>query len=105
MEKKSTETAKKYVQRCREMVIQINPPLSNKKLINIFANTFKAPYYERMTSIPLSNVIDIVIIVKSVKYGIKIGKITDVVAESNAPKKNDVIKKNEREVHQVETKI
>lgn len=48
MDKKSTKIIKEYTERWREVVSQINLPLTDKELITIFIYTFKVPYIERM---------------------------------------------------------
>jgi hypothetical protein len=43
---KNKESIREYTQRWRETATQVNPPLLEKEMINLFVNTFKAPYFE-----------------------------------------------------------
>jgi hypothetical protein len=45
MEKNNKESIRGYTQRCRETAVQVNPPLLEKEMINLFVNIFKAPYF------------------------------------------------------------
>jgi hypothetical protein len=45
MEKDNKESIRGYTQRCRETAVQVNPPLLEKEMINLFVNIFKAPYF------------------------------------------------------------
>jgi hypothetical protein len=45
MEKDNKESIRGYTQRWRETVVQVNPPLLEKEMINLFVNIFKAPYF------------------------------------------------------------
>ena len=46
MEKDNKESIRKYAQRCHEVVAQVNPPLLEKEMMNLFSNSFKSPYFE-----------------------------------------------------------
>jgi len=46
MEKDNKEFIKEYIQIWHETATQVNPSLLEKEMINLFANTFKAPYFE-----------------------------------------------------------
>jgi hypothetical protein len=46
MEKDNMESIREYTQIWRETATQVNPPLLEKEMINLFVNTFKAPYFE-----------------------------------------------------------
>ena len=45
MEKDNKESIREYTQRWRETTTQINPPLLENEMINLFVNIFKAPYF------------------------------------------------------------
>jgi len=44
MKKKNKESLKEYTQRWRETATRVDPLLLEKEMINLFVNTFKAPY-------------------------------------------------------------
>ena len=46
MKKDNKESIREYTQRWCETTIQVNPYLSEKEMINLFANTFKVSYFE-----------------------------------------------------------
>jgi hypothetical protein len=46
MEKDNKESIRKYAQRWHEVVAQVNPPLLEKEMMNLFSNSFKSPYFE-----------------------------------------------------------
>jgi hypothetical protein len=47
IEEDNNKSIREYAQRCREETSQVNLPLlEKKKMINLFANTFKAPNFE-----------------------------------------------------------
>lgn len=37
---------REYAQRLRDLVAQVDPPLVDKEIVTLFANTLKAPNYE-----------------------------------------------------------
>jgi hypothetical protein len=46
MEKDNKESIRKYTQRWHEVVAQVNPPLLEKEMMDLFSNNFKSPYFE-----------------------------------------------------------
>ena len=46
MKKDNKESIRGYTQMWRETAVQVNPPLLEKEMINLFVNIFKAPYFE-----------------------------------------------------------
>jgi hypothetical protein len=46
MEKDNKEFIREYTQKWSEAAVQVNPSLLEKGMINLFANTFKATYFE-----------------------------------------------------------
>jgi len=86
MVKKESESFREYAQRWREIAAQVEPPLNDKEMVNIFLNTLRSPFYEHMISSVCSNLADIVIIGERVEGGIRSGKIAldlNVVANLN----------------------
>ena len=48
LEKKEKESIKEYAQRWRESTAQVHPPLMDKEMVTLFADTLKASYYEHV---------------------------------------------------------
>jgi hypothetical protein len=48
LEKGDKESIREYAQRWRDLVAQVHPPLLEKEMVALFANTLKAPYYEHV---------------------------------------------------------
>jgi hypothetical protein len=48
LEKEDKESIREYAQRWRESTAQVHPPLSDKEMVTLFADTLKAPYYEHV---------------------------------------------------------
>ena len=46
--KKEKESIKEYAQRWRESTAQVHPPLMDKEMVTLFADTLKASYYEHV---------------------------------------------------------
>src|SRR3954470_6055945 len=72
---RTNETFKEYAQRWREMAAQVNPPLSEPELVDMFMNTLQGHYYERMVGSDSSGFSDLVKIGERIENGLKIGKI------------------------------
>ena len=60
MEKRSVETFKEYAQRWRELAAQVQPPLTDKKLITMLINTLRGPNYDRMVGSASTNFSDVI---------------------------------------------
>ncbi|KAA0046011.1 RNA-directed DNA polymerase (Reverse transcriptase), Ribonuclease H [Cucumis melo var. makuwa] len=48
IEKKSSKSFKEYAQRWRDMVAEVQPPLTDKEMTSVCINTLRAPFYDRM---------------------------------------------------------
>ena len=48
MEKNATKTFREYAHKCRDLAAQVQLPMTDKELNNMFLNTLKEPYYDRM---------------------------------------------------------
>ena len=55
LDKKDKESIREYTQRWRELTTQIHPPLLDKEMVTLFADTLKAPYYEHVMVVRPSN--------------------------------------------------
>jgi hypothetical protein len=79
MEKESKESIREYTQRWREAAAQVNPSLLEKEMINLFVNTFKAPYFEYLVGSSTQHFTDLVVIAERIEQAIGIGKIADPI--------------------------
>ena len=60
MKKKTTKTFREYAHKWRDLVAQVQPPMTDKELNKMFLNTLKTPYYDRMIGNPNTNFSDVV---------------------------------------------
>jgi len=79
MEKHSNESIREYTQRWREAAAQVNPSLLEKEMINLFVNTFKAPYFEYLVESSAQHFTDLVVIAERIEQAIGIGKIANPI--------------------------
>jgi len=77
MEKNNKESIREYTQRWREAAAQVNPSLLEKEMINLFVNTFKAPYFEYLVRSSAQHFTDLVVIAERIEQAIGLGKIVD----------------------------
>ena len=89
MEKNNKESIREYARRWSEVVAQVNPPMLEKEMINLFSNTFKAPYFEYLVRSFTQYFTDLVVIAERIEQAIGLGKIV------NPTKKNDFTEKGE----------
>jgi len=87
MSQKDSETFKEYAQRWREMAAQVDPSLSDKKMIALFIDTLREPFYDKMIGSTSSNFSDIVIIGERVESGMKSERITCLSSRAATVKK------------------
>jgi hypothetical protein len=83
MEKDNKESIKEYARRWREVAAQVNPPMLEKEMINLFSNSFKAPYFEYLVRSSAQHFTDLVVIGGRIEQAIGLGKI------ANLTEKND----------------
>jgi hypothetical protein len=77
MEKRSQESVKAYAQRWRDEATHVQPPLIETEMVTLFANTFKAPYYEHLMGSSAQHFYDAVRIAERIEQGIKAGRIIE----------------------------
>ncbi|XP_061951881.1 uncharacterized protein LOC133674685 [Populus nigra] len=75
MEKRSQESVRAYAQRWRDEAMHVQPPLIETEMVTLFANTFKAPYYEHLMGSSAQHFYDVVRITERIEQGIKAGRI------------------------------
>jgi hypothetical protein len=76
MEKDNKESIREYTQRWRETAAQVNPPLLEKEMINLFVNTFKAPF-EYIVGSSTQYFSNLVAIAERIKQAIHLGRVAD----------------------------
>jgi hypothetical protein len=74
MKNDNKESIREYTQRWRETATQVNPLFSEKEMINLFINTFKAPYFEYLVGSSTQYFSDLVAIAKRIEQAIRLGK-------------------------------
>ena len=84
---------REYAQRWRELAAQVHPPLLDKEMVSLFANTLKAPYYEHMMGSSAQQFTDAVIVCERIEQGVKSGRISTPTEKRGFERK---------EVHHVE---
>jgi hypothetical protein len=62
LEKKDKESIREYAQRWRESAAQVHPPLLDKEMVTLFADTLKAPYYEHVMGSSAQQFTDAVVV-------------------------------------------
>ena len=80
------------------MVAQVNPHLLEKEMINLFANTFKASYFEYLVRSFAQYFSDLVVIAERIEQAIWLGRIVDSTEE-----KSFTGKRKETEVHNIKS--
>jgi hypothetical protein len=87
MEKNNKESVREYAQRWSEVAAQVNPPMLEKEMINLFSNTFKASYFECLVRSSAQHFIDLVVIDERIEQAIGLGKIADLTEKNGFTKK------------------
>jgi len=77
MEKRSQKSVRAYAQRWRNEATHVQPPLIETEMVTLFANTFKAPYYEHLMGSSSQHFYDVVCIAERIEQGIKGGRIVE----------------------------
>ena len=79
MEEKSQESVRAYAQRWRDEAKHVQPPLIETEMVTLFANTFKAPYYEHIMGSSSQHIYDVVRIYERIEQEIKAGRIIELL--------------------------
>lgn len=75
MAMKQKESFKEYAQRWRELAAQVEPPLFENEITEIFMNTLEDPNFDRLVSSGATKFVDLVSIDDRIEKGMKNGKI------------------------------
>ncbi|XP_017640000.1 uncharacterized protein LOC108481369 [Gossypium arboreum] len=89
MEKKQSESFRKYAQRWRKVATQVQPPLLEKETTMLFVNTLKVPFITHMLGSATLSFLDIVMSGEMIENAIRSGKIdAGESAKRSTPKRN-----------------
>ncbi|RDX73020.1 hypothetical protein CR513_47423, partial [Mucuna pruriens] len=61
-------------QRWRELVAQVQPPITEREMVTMFIDTLPSPYYDRVVGNVASTFADVVVVGKRIELGILQGK-------------------------------
>ena len=75
LEKKEKESIREYAQRWRDTAAQVHPPLLDREMVTLSANTLIAPYYEHVMGSSTQQFTDAVAVAERIEQGIKSGRI------------------------------
>ncbi|RDX72858.1 hypothetical protein CR513_47602, partial [Mucuna pruriens] len=95
MVKKEQEGFKEYAQQWRELVAQVQPPITEREMVTMFINTLPSPYYDKVVGNVASNFADLVVVGERIEVGIRQGKfnqtnnITGFAKKTTSEKKKD----------------
>ncbi|XP_050909746.1 uncharacterized protein LOC127123584 [Lathyrus oleraceus] len=83
MSQKDSESFKEYAHRWRETASQVEPPLTEKELVDWFIDIVRQEFFERMVESMTSNFYDLVAVGIKVELGLKNGKMINAASISN----------------------
>jgi len=95
LEKRDKESIREYAQRWRDLAAQVHPPLLDKEMVTLFANTLKDPYYEHVMGSSAQQFTNVVAVAERIEQGVKSGRIS-------APVEKRGFKGKKKEVDHVE---
>jgi hypothetical protein len=67
LEEGDKESIREYAQRWRVSATQVHPPLLDKKMVNLFADTLNAPYYEHGIGSSYQQFTDVVVVCERIE--------------------------------------
>ena len=76
LKKRDKESIREYAQRWRDLAAQVHPPLLDKEMVTLFANTLRAPYYEHVMGSSAQQFMDAVVVAERIEQGIRSGRIS-----------------------------
>ena len=83
MEKDHKESIKEYDRRWSEVAAQVKPLILEKEMINLFFNTFKAPYFEYLVKSSTQHFTYLVVIAERIEQAIGLGKIANLTKKNS----------------------
>jgi len=87
LEKKDKESIREYAQRWRESAAQVHPPLLDKEMVTLFANTLKVSYYEHLMGGSAQQFTDAMVVCERIEQGVKSGRISALTKKRGFEKK------------------
>ncbi|XP_050908580.1 uncharacterized protein LOC127122257 [Lathyrus oleraceus] len=107
LSQKSNESFKGYAQRWRELAAQVQPPLLDKELVDLFMYTLQSPYFERMVGSALSDFAHLVTIGERIESALKSGRFQGALSSqaSETESLNNSQKEEEDETNAVITDV
>ncbi|XP_050908394.1 uncharacterized protein LOC127122022 [Lathyrus oleraceus] len=107
LSQKSNESFKGYAQRWRELAAQVQPPLLDKELVDLFMDTLQSPYFERKVGNVLSDFAHLVTIGERIESALKSGRIQSASSSqaSETESLNNSQKEEEDETNAVITDV
>ena len=82
LSQKWDDSFKEYAQRWREMAVKVQPPMLEREMVEMFSSTLQGQYYTTCST--SGTFVEMVTHRERIEIRIKLGKIQDVVARSNA---------------------
>ena len=74
--KKDKKSIREYAQKRQESAAQVHPPLLDKEMVTLFADTLKASYYEHVIGSSAQQFIDALVVCERIEQGVKSGRIS-----------------------------
>jgi len=79
LKKREKESIREYAQRWRDLAAQVHPPILDKEMVTLFANTLKDPYYEHVMGSSAQQFTDVIAVAERIEQGVKNGRISTPV--------------------------
>jgi hypothetical protein len=95
LKKRDKESIREYAQRWRDLAAQVHPPLLDKEMVTLFANTLIDPYYEHVMGRSAQQFTDVVAVAECIEQGVKSGRVS-------APMEKKGFEGKRKEVNHVE---
>ena len=92
------EGFKEYAQKWRDLAGRVQPPLMDRKLVDMFLGTLSGPFFNHLIGNSAAGFTDLVLTGERIEAGIKSGKIQEA-ASADAQKKPHSGKKESNAIH------
>ena len=89
----SNEGFKEYAQKWRDLAGRVQPPLSERELVDMFLGTLSDPFFNHLIGSSSAGFTELILMSERVEAGIKSGKIQKDASASAAIKKTFPAKK------------
>ena len=95
----SNEGFKEYAQKWRDLAGRVQPPLSDRELVDMFLGTLSGPFFNHLIRSSFAGFTELILTGERVEVGIKSGKIQKDAFVSTAIKKTFPAKKEVSVIH------